>query len=886
MDTALLLTKLHVPTQHPDWVSRPRLLEKISQGVSGQLTLISAPPGFGKTTLLSEWISVSRWPVAWISLDPGDNDFTRFLTYLVAALQRVDASIDNTSLNLSRSPQPIALEGLLTVLLNQIASFSRDFVLVLDDYHLIEESTVDQALDYILNHQPAHMHVIIATRADPGLQLARLRGQGQLVELRMADLRFTRNEAAALYARTLSLEISEDDLSKLVSRTEGWITGLQMAALSLQEREDFSAYIATFSGSHRYILDYLIEEVLQKQTEDVRKFLIQTSLLDRLNSSLCQAVTGRQDSQSILNYLEMSNLFIVPLDDERYWYRYHRLFADLLQSRLQDEFRSQVPGLHNTASQWYERHSFMPEAIDHALSAEDFQRACGLIDRVAEGYLIRSEISTLLRWIEKLPGTMLKEHPGLNFRYIWAQMLKRYRFDEVLAQLDQFQTDQEALMGRSAVLRAFIAVSRARYSEAGYYAEQALAWLDAQDGYFRNIAMWVLSISQITEQNYEEAARVMGELVQMSMVSGNIMIAVLAASQLARVRMRQGHLQLARSLFAQALEIARDSQGNWLPIAGEALMGLGDLYRELNELEAATETIQEGIELTRLWRDVAAMEGYISLARVKLSQANWSDSQAALDRGMELAKKYDAMDLDDRMVAMWQARLWAAQGLQEPLWEWAKALDLEDHRDIRLVREREPLEYHLITRESLVLIRLYLISNSFSKALQLIDTLLPVFQDLGRIETVIELHLLRAKAYAATGERDRAVEMLHEAVRMAAPCGFMRLFLDEGQVIKNLLHSLRSRSGSMDYIDRLLDSFGDVSSAKEIEAQPLVEPLSKRELDVLRLLPTNLTTPEIAAEMVIGVNTVRTHIKNIYSKLQVHKRTEAVRRAQELGLLS
>jgi LuxR family maltose regulon positive regulatory protein len=740
-------------------------------------------------------------------------------------------------------------------------------------------------MDFILTHLPPQMQLVLVTRTDPPLHLTRLRGQGRLTELRMGDLRFSQDETLAFFAKFFKGEIAEEDILRLFTRTEGWITGLQMAAISMQDREDISEFVRSFSGTHHYILDYLLEEALKQQPEEVQAFLIQTSILERLTGTLCNVVTGREGSHAILDRLEKANLFIMPLDEERRWFRYHRLFADLLQVRLHQVYGNQIADLHRKASQWYEQNGLISRAIDHALLAEDFERAIRLMEGEAEGTLMRSEISTFLRWANKLPDSLITEHPNMNFLFAWGLMLKGHNLDEVLTRVDKIEDTQGWLVGRKETLLAFIALSQVNMNKGGEHASRALKLLQEDDTYFWNIAIWINGVSGASKQNLEGAGKVYKDLLVVFREQGTTMLTVMTASQLGRLQTRLGKLREAEATLMEALEASRDRQGNLLPIAGEALMGMGELFLEMNELDKANDYLLEGIEFTRHWRDVAAMDGYITLALVKQAQGKEEDAQDAIDKAMKLALKYDATDIDDRMVELWQARLWVAQGKLDLAMKWAENLQWKGIGDFENIKTLDDINYQFVIRESVIVTRLKYLQGQYLDALKWLERQIPIFIGLGRLISVTELHLLKALVHEGLGEKGQAISDLKAALEIAESAGFLRVFLDQGPALKHLLHRAKSQNIHLKYIDRVLNAFTGPVILGKGEPQPLVDPLSERELDILRRLRTNLTTPEIADEMVIGVNTVRTHIKNIYSKLAVHKRSEAVSRAKDLGLL-
>jgi len=885
MDKHLLPSKLHIPCMQTGHIKRLDLLRKLDADHIKKLILVSAPAGFGKSTTIADWIRSTGQPSAWVSLEDSDNDPIRFLSYILAALQTVDPNLDDSALVFFQSPSGSALEAALTVLMSQLEEIKTDFLLVLDDYHLIREKSIHQILEFILVHQPLHMHIVLLTRADPPLALGKMRANKELSEIRSQDLKFSAKEAQEFFSIALQKEITGRDLQRLVERTEGWISGLQMAAISMQGKREVSEFVGSFSGSHRYILDYLMEEVLAGQSREMRQFLYRTSILDQFCAPLCSAVSGIPGAQEILLELENSNMFIFPLDDVRYWYRYHRLFADFLQARLHEKSPAQLRELHLAASRWYESSGLITQAVEHALSAPDYQRAAGLVQGAAESKLVRSEIATLLRWIESLPLETRQAFPRLAFYGLWAQMLVRYQFEAILLELGKLEGIQDIPPGWADTLRAFIEISLTNLEAAGIYAQQALDSLSREDVYFRAICLWCAGLSQAFNQNLEDSYRVLEELLEVSRSQNNIMFAVMTASHMARIRLHQGNLKASEKIYLQALEAAKDRRGNLLPIAGEIKMGLGDLYRELDELDKAAENIQQGIELSTQWRDAAAMEGYIYLGRVKEAQGELESAGDAFDKALQMARKYDAIDVDDRMVQMWQARFWISRGWLDKALAWAESLQAGVPQDLGAGPESNRLDTMLGMRESVVLARLFTANGDYERASQLIERLVPAFETLGNLDTVIELMLLKVKTLLGLGDEEQAEDVMKRTISIARDTGFKRIFLDAGQPVRDLLHKPGIQRLAPDYVGGLLPRSGQPQPREKLRSQALPEALSERELEVLRYLRTNLTTPEIADEMVIGVNTVRTHIKNIYSKLNVHKRFEAVERGKELKLI-
>ncbi len=922
MAAPLLKTKLHIPPVRPELVPRARLIGRLNAGLERKLTVVSAPAGFGKTTLLSEWLTTlapisappggepapaaPRGPggtgvrAAWLALDESDNDIARFLAYFIAALRTIDPAIGQASLSILRSPQAPQAEAVLSPLINEIVDIQGHLVLVLDDYHLIEAQSIHAAVAFLLDHLPPRVQLVIATRSDPPLPLARLRARGQLTELRQTDLRFTHDEAAELLGHighAMKIELSADSVAALTSRTEGWVAGLQMATLALQARltqtrtQDVTAFIQAFTGSNRYVLDYLAEEVFQRQPENVQAFLLQTSLLDHLTGPLCDAVTVQADSQSTLEQLERANLFIIPLDEERRWYRYHRLFADLLRKRLYQAHPDTVSTLHRRASDWYEQNGYLTEAIDHALSAPDFERAAGLVEQVAETTLAHSETITFLGWVDKLPDSLVCARPALCLFHAWALLIGGHPLDSVEARLKMIDVNTKLMAAKIATLRAYIAIFQGQVAGAAELARQALQQLPENELFMRINAAWLLGNTYVATGDFDAGKQAFDELASTSLQAGNLVIAVSALCHLAEVYIRQAQLRKAQSLYEKALEIAVDAQGRRLPIAEEVLVGLGELWREWNDLEAASRYTLEGIELAQRWRWPSAIVGYIVLARIRHAQGNAEEASAVIEKARQLAIQYKATDMDDLGVAMYRAQLQAAQGDLDAAGRWVKERGLDQDVDpAELDRQDDYVSFHIRKYEYLVLARVLIAQGRADRALSLLEALLARMEQQGRTRLVIETALLKALALQAQGNIAQALIALEHALSLAEPAGFVRIFVDEGQPMARLLHEAAARGVAPEYVARLLAAFPEFETPAHYAPGPaerlqLVEPLSERELEVLRLLAAGLSNPEIAQRLYIAVSTVRSHTKSIYGKLNAHGRWEAVQQARELGLL-
>jgi len=920
MSAQLLQTKLHIPHLRPDLVRRPRLIERLNAGLLGQsggfarkLTLVSAPAGFGKTTLLSEWAHsrgrsgtcpTETGPyVAWFSLDEGDNDPVRFLAYCIAALRTVEPDVGEGVLSALQSPRSPSIEAVLTTVINDIAAVPQGdrYVLVLDDYHLITAQPVHDALAFLLDHLPHNLHLAIATRADPSWPLARLRARREMVELRAAELRFTFQEAAAFLNQVMGLGLAAEDVSALEERTEGWIAGLQMASLSMQGQEDVAGFVRAFRGSDRYILDYLVEEVLQRQPEGVQTFLFQTSILDRLTGPLCDAVTGsppppgQGSGQAMLERLEQANLFLIPLDNERRWYRYHRLFADLLRRRLQRVQPDLVPALHRRAAAWFERNGLTAPAIEHGLRGGDFEPVAGLIEQVAEATLMRSELATFLGWVDELPDGLVRDRPSLCVFQAWALLLAGRPLDAVEARLQDAARSQA--VDKTTPLRALLALYRGHMTRAAELAHRALERLSEDDLFLCNLAAWVLGLSRLVDGDLAASTQALDQVARASHRTGNVMIAVMVLSNIAALRMQHGRLHQARDIYRQALEWATDERGHLLPIAGEALMGLGRLFYQWNDLEAATRHLIEGIELTGRWGEAGAMDGYISLAHVRQAQEDVDGAQEAIQRARQLARKTDATELDDILVAAHQAHLWVVQGDLEAARRWLEERGLAQggaaglEVDVALTELEARVDDDFFrsrrrrTAEYITLVRVLLAQGQPDEALAVLRPLQEIAERWGLNERVIRFQVLKALAFRARDDVAQALAALERALSLARPAGYVRPFVDEGQSMARLLYRAVERGIAPEYAGRLLAAFpASAPAAREPQAD-VVESLSQREVEVLGLIAEGLSNQEIAHRLFISVHTVKWHTGNVYGKLSVNSRTQAVARARTLGLL-
>ena len=687
MATPLLVTKLHIPPARPNRVPRPRLIERLNAGLMRKLILVSAPPGFGKTTLLTEWIhTLTSIPAssplrviregvraAWLSLDEGDNDPARFLIYLVAAAQTMEPGIGETIPTLLQSPEPPRVEMLLSTLINDLAVLTAPCLLVLDDYHLIQTPVIHRAIAFLLEHLPSQLHLVIATRADPPLPLSRLRARDQMIELRLSDLRFTPEEAEAFLNQAMGLSISSDDVAVLAARTEGWVTGLQMAALSVRNKADKTRFIATFSGSHAYIADYLTDEALDQQPEPLRAFLLQTSILDRLTGPLCDAVTGRTDGQDTLEQLTEANLFLVPLDDERCWYRYHRLFADLLRKRLQQTQPDCLPDLHHRASVWHERNGFAAEAIEHALAAGGFDRAADLAERSVTTFWQRGEFATYLKMLECIPQAVIHTRARLCVYHAALLLLgaKSLATIESLLQVASDLGPTDELRGEIAALRVGLDMFKGDVTHGIRLSEQALTLLP-DDNWLRGLTVRALSILYMLKGDIATTDRLLEENIKASQQVGDVIGVSASLRRLGSLCGLRGQLQRACELYQRSVDVCAETPGRPWSVAGRALVHLGELAYEWNDLTASARYLSQALELLANAIPGWTLLGYVVLAHVKQAQGDGDGARQAMETARQLAIESDT-ELDDVLVEAHAARLSLAQGDLGAALRWAQA---------------------------------------------------------------------------------------------------------------------------------------------------------------------------------------------------------------------
>jgi len=931
MPAPLLLTKLYIPPSRSRVVSRPRLIERLKEGLSSgcKLTLISAPAGFGKTTLVSEWVTVSGRPVAWLSLDEGDNDPTQFLIYLIAALQTIAANIGKGVLAILQSPQPPPIASILIALLNEITTVPNNFVLVLDDYHVIDSKPVNEALTFLLEHLPPRMHLVIITREDPHLPLARLRAQDQLIELRAADLRFTPAEAAEFLNQVMGLNLSAEDITALETRTEGWIAGLQLAALAvlaMQGRSDAASFIKSFTGSHHFILDYLVEEVLQRQPEHVRNFLLQTAILDRLSGSLCDAVTGQEGGRGMLEALERGNLFVVPLDNQRQWFRYHHLFAEVLQAHLREAQPDRVSMLHRRASEWYQQNGQPSDAIRHAFAAEDFEGAASLIElawpTVEDGSLSTKWIG----WVKALPDVLIRARPVLSVWYAnallisgemeaaearltdaerWLEPVDNMNGQPKNPAAEKVVVDEEkfrSLPATISIARAYRAQALGDVPGAVTYARRALELTPETNLLKRGQATALLGLAYWASGDLEAANWTFAGYTMMLRNAGNILDAIGTTCILADIRMALGRLREAASTLEQLLQFMVDQDEPMPPDTTDLYRGLGELYRERGDLEAAAQYLLKSKELCEQ-AELLNKQRRLCITQARLKQT-LGDLDGALDLLNEAERLYVRTPLPDvRPISALKAQIWVTQGRLIEALAWARERSLSVDDELSYLRE---FEHITLARVLIARYKNDPVDGSIHEALGLLERLLYAAEAGGRVGSIVEILMLQALANEAQGNILPALLTLERALTLAEPEGYVRLFVDEGEAMRLLIEKQsRNRDHPLSgYADKLLAAFTQPAAtpksarpgrAREIIQQKstlksglisgMAEPLSVRELEVLKLLRSELSGPEIAQQLIVSLHTLRTHTNNIYNKLGVNNRRAAVRRAEELDLL-
>jgi LuxR family maltose regulon positive regulatory protein len=902
----LLRTKLRQPFTRAGLVARPRLQDQLAQGLRGPLTLITAPAGFGKTTLVAAAVAACGMPVAWLSLDKQDNQPGRFLTYLVAALQTVDPTIGSEAAQLMAA-QPAPPEAVLTSLINDLDASGGEQVLVLDDYQLISNPAVYEAVAFLLEHCPPSFHLLIATRSDPPLPLARLRARGQTVELRAADLRFTSAEAAQFLNDVMGLRLDPASVAVLAERTEGWIAGLQMAALSMRGREDVDRFLQAFAGTHRFIMDYLLEEVLTREPEEVQAFLLQTAFLTRLTGPLCDAVTGASGGQEMLERLEKRNLFVVPLDDDRRWYRYHHLFADLLQARLNQSGPDRVARLLSRAAEWCEQDGQVAEAVSYALAAQDYGRVVGLVERYWEQTTNNGEIETVWSWLNALPEEKIRNSAPLSIAYCWllwltgqvgvieAHLEDAERAFAELVGAQEVDEDHAADLATLVALRSLVTRYHEEFETASALAERALSLIPENlppedNARLHTLAFLALASASDGAGDLEKAVSAYAETIRLSRLSKNAAGMAITYRMAGALRLL-GHLRAADAACRDALGYLQTQGMARLPAAGILHVAMSEVLVERNDVVAAEAHLTQGIELGK-WSgrlDAEKNAAYV-LSRIRLIRQDANGALAAVQEAESAFVEPKAPLAKAELLAI-KARILVRQGF---LSEAAQCTE----EAVRLIGRDRGQTAEVV---ALGAARVMVAQCKPAEAAAQLAQSIAAAEGCRRFGAAIELRILRSLALVRQGEPPAAKADLERALALAEPEGYVRVFLDEGQPMQMLIAQWLASAGAgplRDYAIRLLAQFDaerpdaerhPITAQVESQLQPaqntLVEPLSQRELEVLHLIATGRTNQEIARQLIVAPGTIKAHAASIFRKLDVANRTEAVARARQLGLL-
>ena len=878
MSIPILSTKLFIPPPRTNAVRRDRLIERLNEGLAQRrkLTLVTAPAGYGKTTLIADWLAERDGPVAWLSLDEGDRDIARFLIYLVSALRKIDGTIGESALGVLRTTSLPPVEEAIASLINELAAVRTDAVLVLDDCHVLVSEPAERALNFLLDHIPPNIHMVVVSREAPRSSVARLRARGQLTELKANDLRFTLPEAADFLHRVMNLRLAPEEAAELEARTEGWIAGLQLAALSMQGIRDVGAFIRTFSGRHRDVLDYLLEEVLRRQSAEVQTFLLRTSILDRLCARLCEAVLGDEASDSgqrTLVSLENANLFLVPLDEERRWYRYHHLFAELLRDKLSE---SEDPaGLHVRASEWYERNGLELEAFRHAAAAGDVDRAARLMEGGGMPLLFRGAVFPVIGWLESLPPSVVSAKPSLSVAHASALLMigQMHRVEAKLlaaeADLADAPDNEETrdLHGHIASIRASVAVSRHRADDILFQSKRALAFLRPDNLPVRTATTWSLGYAYDLRGDRAGAGRCYREAQKISLDIGHAIISVMSTIGMASLLEKDNRLDEAQEAYRFALELAKDTP---FPATCEAYLGLARIGYERNDLDAAGRHAETSL---RLARDLKHTDRYaaceIALARVQLAGG---DPEGAAERLAKVA------------------------GMAEERSDLNRLPELAEAQAVTLLRRGLIDEAALLANSNelpFAKIRVLLARNEAAAAVALLEPLLAEAEKYAREDERLKIRVLLAISLHLSGDAIKSVQIVEEALALAESGGFVRLFVDEGMPMARLLAGAVARGSRKAYAAKLLAAFGESAGPAPNNANArtlrekggLIEPLSDRETEVLKLIAEGKSNREIGELLYLALSSVKGHNQNIFGKLQVKRRTEAVARARELGLI-
>ncbi len=879
MEHPLIFTKLNIPAVS-EHIQRPRLFARFEQALSATLVLVAAPAGFGKTTLIASWASQTSQPIAWLSLEKQDNDFTRFFTYFIHSLQIVEPDMGKRSSSILKTQHIPSFEDLFGELINEINNINRQLIVVLDDFNSIKSNKICNALYFLIEHAPPNFHLIMSTRVDPLFSLARFRGKGKIIEIRNTELRFSYQETQDYLQNIMNIELQEHHLHKLVRHTEGWIAGIQMAAVSLLKHPDVDEFFEHFCGTHRYILDYLLDEVFKQQSQEIQDFLLKTSVLNSFSADLCNYITQRTDSRKVIEYLINNNLFIIPLDSDFNWFRYHQLFAEILLAPLRYTYPDSVQTLHQRAGQWFRDQNKIEPAITHFLQAEDYAAATELLQKALPTFLQRSEFITVVEWARKIPQDYLKKYPHLCTSIATLMLITGEPTDKIM---NTFQACDNSLsnpneQGDVQAFQSILCALQGKTNQSIAHAHRAFELLSDKEQFYRTFLLHYLYTMQYFKSGDVGAAldtiqrtilHLDSHINNPESLPGKLQL----LSRQAKLYHLKAELHSAHRICKEILSLTEKSTGIYLPIAGTALIEMADIYREWNHLERAFELIQKGIAYNENWSILNTIEGYIIKTEILYAQHKIEAAEKSIQKAKNLAYAHDAAKLDDLWVDIYQTRLLLIKG------------DIEasnTHIEFQNTNYADASDenYHFKELQQVLMVRLHISKGEYRAALDKLPQYIKKAQELQRFHSLIELKILMVCALYRLEQLDKARQCLLEILPQAAKERYTRIFLDEGEPIKRILSTLHQPNYTS-YLHKLINAFND--HQKDADSQQL---LSTRELEVLHLLSQGLSNREISDQLCISIRTVKWHTSNIYEKLECKNRTEAVRLARDKKILT
>ncbi len=917
MSISLLSTKFHIPRTRANGVSRPRLTKKLLAAVKrpSSFVLLSGPAGFGKTTLLGEFVTELQRPVAWMSVDEGDNDPIRFWTYLITACQTIQRGVGESGLALLQSPQPLPDETIPTLLINDLVKLKNDLVLVLDDYHEIHNPSIHAALSFLLDHLPEKLHLVFSTRVDPPWPLARFRARNQLIEIRAVDLRFTTDETAVFLNQAMSLNLSAENVSALEARTEGWIASLQLAAISMKGRSDLSEFIKAFTGSHVYVAEYLIEEVLEHQSEAVKTFLLQTSILARLNASLCDAVNGHSKSQTMLKDLYQANLFVFPLDDEGEWFRYHHLFADLLKARLRHSLPAEaIATLHQRAATWYEQSGMIPDAIEHALAAMDYPLAVQLVEKVALPMILQAYVRTVAGWLQSIPQEYLEKSPRVNMAFAWMNLLPG-AFDQATPYLERLSiifsspevsAQDPSLLGEWLAIQSKLLGMQGKSAESRDLANRALQILPDADTHVRSMLYANLASAYERMLDYDHAAEMFQWIVRDAQATGNFVAEILGTSGQAQMVLQQGRLHLGFEIASQGIK-RLEASGKSTPFSATLYGELGQIHYQWHQLDQSRDYLLRSIQASGLngYSD-PEIYNHVILSRIFQMEGDWTSSAHEMVKAGELARAIPPAMIREEIISQ-QVRVDLALNRLPEAQALLKAEGFSFNDEFvfpnlapgSIVTHPVGLLYNSALRVLLFQSKAKQDRMNLRRGIELAAVVLAGELQCQHIPIALETLLLRSQMYAEAGDDQHSLEDAAKALELAEPEGFISIFVEEGLPISESLTILLKRNllglVQPNYVNGILAAFpkaGYFKTAQDEQAIPVdeslspVESLTPRELEVLHLIAIGDSNQTIAGKLVISLSAVKKHTGNIFNKLNVNSRTQALAHARQFGLLS